>query len=103
MCVYFVILCNTYLSVLAQIIGSQPINKPKHINMCDINTKFEEAGKKLQQLNDKFNADRIILFATDGNKCEEQDIRNDFEESGCPYCGSYEGDATECPQCGHGQ
>jgi hypothetical protein len=23
--------------------------------------------------------------------------------AGCPYCGSYEGDATECPECGHGQ
>ena len=22
---------------------------------------------------------------------------------GCPHCGSYEGDATECPECGHGQ
>lgn len=23
--------------------------------------------------------------------------------SGCPRCGSYEGDSTECPECGHGQ
>lgn len=22
---------------------------------------------------------------------------------GCPHCGSYEGDPTECPECGHGQ
>lgn len=24
-------------------------------------------------------------------------------KGGCPYCGSYEGDSVECPECGHGQ
>lgn len=28
---------------------------------------------------------------------------NDNNYSGSPYCGSYEGDWQECPECGHGQ
>lgn len=39
---------------------------------------------------------------------EEEKIQRQAEEeslssSGCPRCGSYEGDWHECPECGHGQ
>lgn len=27
----------------------------------------------------------------------------EVENSGCPRCGSYEGDYNECPECGYGQ
>ena len=66
------------------------------------------ANKKLLQLQAKFEAELSAgkkLISADPI-LKDDDLRTlaeDYEESGCPYCGSYEGDATECPECGHGQ
>ena len=34
---------------------------------------------------------------------KSRQIVDTSDESGCPYCGSYEGSYHECPECGHGQ
>ncbi len=38
-------------------------------------------------------------------EANQADNSADLDEvsDGCPHCGSYEGDAYECPECGHGQ
>jgi hypothetical protein len=40
----------------------------------------------------------------------ERSMKNELQvyvdepvETGCPHCGSYEGNWQECPECGHGQ
>jgi hypothetical protein len=39
----------------------------------------------------------------DFNVLAQELNQDDEDQSGCPKCGSYEGDYNECPECGHGQ
>lgn len=48
--------------------------------------------------------DELDKTLADESACAKQVIdTSDGPDDGCPYCGSYEGNWQECPECGHGQ
>lgn len=45
---------------------------------------------------------QVVVITKDRLAKAYQEVEEE-KENGCPQCGSHEGDATECPECGHGQ
>lgn len=65
---------------------------------------FDSKGRHYGFDDDEDKADTIAHAIGGFYELEEvSDVPEFPYDNKCPYCGSYEGDATECPECGHGQ
>ena len=81
------------------------IERTRDIDVTEEQLKQWQDGEMIQKVMPHLSLDDREFLIT-GITQEEWDTLSPPDEDnndGCPHCGSYEGDATECPECGHGQ
>ena len=99
----------------------QFLKENKLVHLKSHGDKYFKVGDALRsekgtiaRIMDKFNNYENLShdYTIANNKLTEEEMDKQFlpsviystiECDNCPFCGSYEGNAIECPECGHGQ